>query len=102
MEKLKPAPLNAVERMQLGSIQRHPGMGVLVEKIMGYHAKEQLQLIYTVMPDDPDRVTKLDAISSVAFAMQLHLDLIRDELKRNLAWIENEEKQRLREGKKNG
>jgi hypothetical protein len=98
MKQHDPIKLNATERSDLGSITKHPGMVVLVDKILAGHAQQQLEQIHTVQPDDPDRVTKLDGISAVAFAMKLTLELVRKEL--NLNWRTlQEEESRTREAK---
>lgn len=87
-----PIILSQPERMDLGSITKHPGMMVLLDKIVRGHAQQQLHLIYKVPPDDANRVTKLDAISSTAYAMNLFEECIRQELQRNWDILAAQEK----------
>lgn len=91
MEKHKEIKLNATERSDLGAVQKHPGVQVLVERIIAGHAQQQLEQIHTVQPDDPNRVTKLDGISAVAFAMKLNLELVRQELDYNWKILQAQE-----------
>ena len=87
-----PVILNSVERMDLGSISKHPGMAVLLDKIMRGHAQQQLHMIYDVKPEDPDRVTKLNAISATAYAMNEFEKWIRLELEQNWKILAAKEK----------
>jgi hypothetical protein len=84
--------LSAVERMDLGSITKHPGMVVLLDKLIRGHAQQQLHKIYEVKPEDPDRVTKLNAISSTAYAMNELEKWIRQELQHNWDVLAKKEK----------
>jgi hypothetical protein len=90
-DKLLPIILSPNERADLGSVQKHPGVVVLIEKIMKGHAQQMLAQIHTIELDDPARTAKLDAICSVAYAMQKSLDLVRRELQRNWDTLRQEE-----------
>jgi hypothetical protein len=94
-----PIKLTPAERADLGSISRHPGMIVLIEKILAGHTQQQLEMIHTVQPDDPQRVSKLDGISAVAFAMKLTLELVRREVDFNWRTLQGEEETRERAAK---
>jgi 23S rRNA maturation-related 3'-5' exoribonuclease YhaM len=78
--------------MDLASITKHPGMVVLLDKLIRGHAQQQLHKIYEVKPEDPDRVTKLDAISSTAYAMNKMEEYIRRELEENWDLLARKEK----------
>jgi hypothetical protein len=99
MEKHNPVPLTATERVDLGSITRHPGMTVLLEKIIGTHMRGQLEMVHNVQPDDPHRVTKIDGICAVANGMKLTYELAKREIERNWKILEEQEVQRQREVK---
>ena len=94
MKAHKPIELTPAERLDLASITKHPGMLVLVDKILESHVKEELHSIYEVQLDDPERVTKLDAICASAYAMKLTLELIRGELVRNWNILAKQEEER--------
>lgn len=94
MKQHDPIKLSPTERSDLGSITKHPGMTVLVEKIIAGHAQQQLEQIHSVQPDDPARVTKLDGIGAVAFAMRLTLELVRKEIDLNWRTLQAEEEAR--------
>ena len=95
-KKLSPA-----ERADLGSITKHPGMDVFLEKILKGHCDQQLLQIMEVPPDDPNRQVKLNAISETAYSMQLFLELARQELGLNWKYLEAEELRRHKEAEKN-
>jgi hypothetical protein len=97
MKDLLPIVLSPNERADLGSVQRHPGVVLLVEKIMKGHAQQALHQVYDVELDDPDRLTKIDAICAVAHAMQKSLDLVRRELDRNIKILTQEEEKARKE-----
>jgi hypothetical protein len=91
MKDFLPTVLTTNDRANLGSVQKHPGFQVLLEKIMKGHAQQALYQIHDVPLDDPNRTAQLDAICSVAYAMQKSLDLVLRELKRNWEILEQEE-----------
>lgn len=92
-----PIVLTGNERADLGSVQRHPGFVLFVEKVLKGHAQQQIHKIFEVELSDADRVTKLDAICAVAHAMQGTLELARWELDRNIMEIEAVEEKTRRE-----
>lgn len=91
MKKHEPIELTSAERIDLASITKHPGMGV-IQKILKGHVDQQLAMVFDVQPDDPDRTTKLDGIGSVAYAMKLTHELFTNEVKRNWEILQREEK----------
>ena len=97
MEKHNPTKLTPIQRVDLGSITKHPGMAVLLDAILGKHLREQLEMVHNVQPDDPYRVTKIDGICAVANGMKLAAELLKRELDFNWRILEDEEKQRKRE-----
>jgi hypothetical protein len=97
MEKHKPILLNPVQRAELASITKHPGLTVLLEDIIKGHIEQQLGMIFQVQPDDSERITKLAAIAETAYAMQLFYKVVKDEIDRNWNKIAAEEEQRRRE-----
>lgn len=97
MEKHSPTKLSPTQRVDLGSITKHPGMTVLLEAIVTKHLREQLEMVHNIQPDDPNRVVKIDGICAVANGMKLTLELMRRELDYNWRILEDEEKQRKRE-----
>jgi hypothetical protein len=99
MKKHDPIKLNPAERTDLASITKHPGMTVLVERIVEGHVNQQLAMIFDVQPDDADRVTKLSAIAETAYAMELFSKLVQDELARNWGILQQEEESRARAAK---
>jgi len=99
MKQHDPIKLSPTERSDLGSITKHPGMVVLVEKIMAGHVQQQLEQVHSVQPDDPARVTKLDGIGAVAFAMKLNLELVRKEIDLNWRMLQEAEEARSRQPK---
>ena len=101
MKKHDPIKLSPTERVDLGSITKHPGLSVLVDKIIAGHAQQQLEMIHTVEPDDPERVTKLDAISATAYAMKLTHELVKREIELNWKNLLEEEERRVREAAEN-
>ena len=104
MEKHEPIyykKLTPAERGDMASITKHPGMDVVLEKIMKGHAHQQLLQIMDVPPDDPDRVPKLAAISSTAYAMQLFYELVKQELELNFRALQQEEERLKREAERN-
>ena len=97
MKDFLPIVLSNNERADLGSVQRHPGFVILVEKIMKGHADQALHQVYDIELDDADRVTKIDAICSTAFAMKKALDMVRRELDRNFKILTQQEEQARKE-----
>lgn len=97
MKQLSNIPLSPVERTDLASVQRHPGVAVLVEKILATHARQQLEAVHDVQADDPDRVTKIDGICSVANGLKLALELLRREMDLNRRIFEQAEVERQEE-----
>lgn len=91
-----PTKLSPPERVDLASITKHPGMEVLLNKILETHVAQQLDRIHKVKLDDPDRVVKLDAICSVAHAMRLTAEIVKMEIAHNWKILEDEEKARRR------
>ena len=83
MKQLMPVVLTQAERMDLASITKHPGMNVLVDRIVDVHVRQSLEQIHGVQPDDPDRTSKLDGIGTVSFGMKLLSEAVKSELKRN-------------------
>lgn len=83
MKKHSPVKLTDVERADLASIVNHPGMDVVIKKIIGGHCEQQLGQIMEVDLDDADRDVKLAAISSTAYAMKLFRDLVVKEIQLN-------------------
>jgi hypothetical protein len=100
VKKHVPIKLGPTERVDLGSITKHPGMTVLLERIGKGHADQQLLSVLDVEPDDPERVVKIDAISSVAYAMKLFLELLRKEVVLNWEFLQQQEVERQKEAKK--
>lgn len=94
MEKHNPVPLTGTERTDLASITRHPGMTVLIEKIIGTHMRGQLEMVHNVQPDDPYRVTKIDGICAVANGMKLTYELAKAEVERNWRILQEQEEAR--------
>ena len=97
MEMHLPMKLGPTERVDLASITKHPGMTVLVDKILRGHALQQREMIHEVALDDADRITKLSAICAVADAMKLTLELVRRELDYNWRMLQEEEERRAKE-----
>jgi hypothetical protein len=97
----KPTPLTNAERNDLAAITKHPGMEVLIGKILEQHARQQLERIHKIPLDDAARVTKLDAICSVAQAMRLTTEIAKMELAHNWKTLEDAENARREKGKKN-
>lgn len=91
MEKHSPTKLTPTQRVDLGSITKHPGMFVLLDAIVQKHLREQLEMVHNVQPDDPNRITKIDGICAVANGMKLTLELMRRELDYNWRILEEEE-----------
>ena len=91
MKQHAPIKLNSAERVDLGSITKHPGMEVLLKKILAGHVQQQLEMIHDVQPDDPDRTSKLDGIGAVAFAMKLTEQLLLRELEENWKYLLQQE-----------
>jgi hypothetical protein len=99
MKQHDPIKLTPTERSDLGSITKHPGLTVLIERIIGGHAEQQLQQIHTVQPDDPDRSTKLDGIGAVAFAMKLTYEMAKREIEFNWKILQEQEEALAKQGK---
>jgi hypothetical protein len=100
MEKHVAVILSPAEQADLGSITKHPGMHILVEKVMKGHVDQRLHQIYDVPLDDRDRITKLAAISASAVAMGDFLDFVRKELYENWKVLEQREAKAAQEMKK--
>jgi hypothetical protein len=100
MKKHVAIKISSTEEIDLASIIKHPGMFVFVEKVLKGHVDQQLAMIFEVQPDDPDRLTKLAAISGTAYAMQLMLELARTELRELWKKLEAQEVKRKREAEK--
>lgn len=101
MQKFEPIKLDPGERIELASVQKHPGVaGVLIGKILEGHVNQALLKIYEVEPDDPDRTVKIEAISAVAYAMKLSRDLVKRELDRNWKIVMDEEEKRKKAAQK--
>ena len=96
-----PTPLSPAERMDLASITSHPGMSVLVGKIIETHVKQQMDEIHKVKLNDADRLVKLDAICALAQAMRLTAEIIKMEIAHNFKTLADAEEARAREAKKN-
>lgn len=91
MKQHDPIKLGPTDRVDLASITKHPGMVVLVEKILAAHVKQQLEMVHDVQPDDPNRITKIDGICAVANGMKLTLELVRRELDFNWRTLQEQE-----------
>ena len=83
--------LGPQKKTDLASITRHPGMAVLIEDLARGHLKQQLNQIMDVDVDDPERITKLAAISATAYAMDLFIKLLEQEMGYNFKAIQDEE-----------
>lgn len=99
MQKHDPIKLTPNERIELGSISRHPGMAILLEKILATHVRQQLEMVHSVQPDDPDRITRIDGICAVANGMKLAYELLLKEIDLNWRTLQAEEEQRKIEAK---
>jgi hypothetical protein len=84
----KAVPLNPAERADLASITKHPGMEVLIGKILETHVKQQMERVHAIKLDDEHRLTKLDAVCSLAQAMRLTAEIIKMEILNNWAHLE--------------
>jgi len=87
----KRTPLGPAERDDLAQITRHPGMDVLIERIMEGHVRAQLENVHKVKLDYADRRAKIDAICAVSTAMRLSLEIIKGELEDNWKTIQDAE-----------
>ena len=93
----KPVVLSPTERVDLGSISKHPGMRVLFGHIAKEHCDQQQMAIMNVEPGDPNRVNQLASISATAYAMRLFLALLEQEVNHNWAILERAEMERQKE-----
>ena len=96
-EEFRPVPLSPTERVDLGSITKHPGMAVLFGKIAKAHCDQQQMQVMNVPPTDPNHTSKLAAIGTVTYAMRLFLSVLEKEVNHNWAILEQAEINRKRE-----
>lgn len=92
-----PTKLSPPERVDLASITQHPGVEVLIGKISKVHIDQQMNRIHKIKLDDADRLTKLDAICSVAQGMTLMWEILKMELMHNWKELQDQETARKRE-----
>lgn len=97
----KPTPLSPAERADLASITQHPGMWVLIGKILEAHARQQVDRIHTVSLADADRSTKIEAICSVAQGMTLTAEVVKMEIMHNWKTIQDAEIARAKAAEQN-
>jgi hypothetical protein len=97
-----PVLLNQAERDDVGSIYKHPGLGVILGKILFGHYQQEMAGIHDIAVDDPDRITKLAATCAVADAMKMTIELLKRELDQNWLILQNQEKERQMKANEGG